>query len=131
MKIQRHFSDKKGYAVVYSMFVTAMLAVLLLVGWMMGQGLSKNSVETLLFREAHVVATSCLREFMAGAGSATHEGAFTNGYNYRVVITTQHSPSAGLERMECTVLWETEAPLPENAVTASHTLSLSATRLSP
>lgn len=124
-------TSRRGFAVVYSIFVAAMLAVMLLVGWMMGQGLSKNGLETLLFREANIVASSSLREFMAGANPATRAGSFTNGFAYRVVITSQRSPIAGLERMECTVLWETEAPLPEDAVTASNTLTLRATRLSP
>lgn len=123
--------DKRGFAAVYAMLVTALLSALLVVGWMMALSLSKNLVETTLFREAHIVASSTLREFMAGAQPTTHEGTFSNGYSYRVVITNEHSLTAGLDRLNCTVLWETEAPLPANAITATNALSLTAARLSP
>lgn len=121
----------RGFAAVYAMLVTALLSGMLVMGWMMAIALSKTSTEAKLGREAHVAASSCLREFMSGGEPVTHGGTFTNGFFYRVVIAYQQSPSAGLERVVCTVLWETEAPLPADAVTAAHTLSLAASRLSP
>ena len=113
------------------MLVTAALTSLLLVGWMMAAGLAQTSMDTRLFREANIIAAADLREFQSGGMPQTRGGTFTNGFSYRVVINSEQSSFAGLARLNCSVLWETTAPLATNAATATNTLSLVAVRLSP
>lgn len=118
-------------AAAYALIISGLLAGLIVLGWQTASGLSRASTHAQLYREAHIIGAGAAKEFLSGANPATQQGVFSNGYSYRVVITNERSPSAGLERLVAEVLWETDRPLPANATTASHTVTLVAARLAP
>lgn len=124
-------APNRGSSAVYAMIVSALLTAVIVFGWVAGSGLYATSTETRMDREALFVVAGLIGDFQAGDNPVSFNGGFSNGYDFSAVVIKERSPSARLERVVCTLYWETNKPMPADINTASHSLSLVASRLAP
>jgi len=133
MKHCRQFRQRDrraGFALLQALITSSLLALVIALGYCSAAAMWRATVSTQAQREAHLVAMQTLQRFSAGLPVGATNGQFSNGFAYALETDTATAPDAALQRLRCTIRWETEREMPADPTQASHSLTLSTVRFS-